>query len=113
MDVDFTVSGFCTTFRSILVFVGWIVTIVKIFMPILIIIFGVFDFGKAVVANDEKAIGKSAKQLGIRIVAGLVIFFLPSIILWLFSLVQSYNDASESSDFGICQRSILYPWQSS
>lgn len=110
MDVSFTVSGFCNEFKSILQFVGWIITIVKIFMPILIIIFGVFDMGKAIVANDEKAIGKSAKQLGIRIVAGLVIFFLPSIILWIFSLVNSYNDADQNSDFTTCQNCILTPW---
>lgn len=108
MNSDF-ISGFCTQTADILNFAGWVITLVKIAMPILIIVFGVLDFGKAVVGADEKVIKKSVTTLGIRVVAGLVIFFIPSIIVWLFSLVNAYNNMSD--DFGVCQTCLLAPWK--
>ncbi len=107
MDSNF-IGGFCTQTADILNFVGWVITLIKIAMPILIIVFGVLDFGKAVVGADEKVIKKSVTTLGIRVVAGLVIFFIPSIIVWLFGLVNAYNNMV--GDFGICQTCLLAPW---
>ena len=107
MSSDF-IGGFCTQTADILNFIGWVITLIKIAMPILIIVFGVLDFGKAVVGADESVIKKSVTTLGIRVVAGLVIFFIPSIIIWLFSLVNSYNNMI--NDFTICQTCLLAPW---
>ena len=110
MSPDF-MSGFCQQTADILKFVGWVVTLIKIAMPILIIVYGVLDFGKAVTGGEEKAIKESVTHLGIRVVAGLVIFFIPSIIIWLFSLVNAYNQMND--DFTVCQTCLLAPWKCS
>ena len=102
------IEGFCENTADILSFAGWIVTLIKIAIPILIIIFGILDFGKAVTGGDDKTIKASMKTLGIRVVAGLVIFFIPSIVIWVFGLVNSYNNMTQ--DFGICETCILAPW---
>jgi len=102
------VEGFCKQTADILKFIGWIVTLIKIAMPILIIVFGILDFGKAVTGGDQKVIKESVTKIGIRIVAGLVIFFIPSIVVWLFSLVNAYNNMIE--DFQVCQSCLLAPW---
>ncbi len=106
----FNVNGFCTNAKDVLSFVGWILTIFKIAIPLLIIAYGMFDFGKAVVASKDDEIKKSAKSLGMRAVSGVVIFFIPSIILWLFSLAPGYSDANGSADFEVCKTCILYPY---
>ncbi len=108
MDANF-ISGFCTQTADILNFVGWVITLIKIAMPILIIVFGILDFGKAVVGADEKVIKKSVTTLGIRVVAGLVIFFIPSIIIWLFGLVNAYGKMV--TDFSVCQTCLIAPWK--
>lgn len=102
------IGDFCTQTADILSFVGWVVTLIKIAIPILIIIFGILDFGKAVTGGDDKTIKASMKTLGIRVIAGLVIFFIPSIVLCVFGLVNSYS--SMTADFGVCQTCILSPW---
>ena len=68
-------------FTTIWSVVGWILTIFKIAIPILLIIFGSLDFGKAVVAQDDKEIKNAGKKLGIRAAAAIIIFILPSIIV--------------------------------
>ena len=107
MNSDF-IGGFCTQTADILSFVGWVITLIKIAMPILIIVFGILDFGKAVTGGDEKVIKESVTKIGIRVVAGLIIFFIPSIIIWLFGLVNAYNNMV--GDFGVCQTCLLAPW---
>lgn len=107
--MNFELSTFCTNTSGILQFIGWIVTIVKIAIPLLIVVFGILDFGKAVTGGDTKNIQESFKKFGIRILAGLIIFFVPSIVMWLFGLIASFQDATREG-YTTCKKCILQPW---
>lgn len=75
--------------------VHMIVLIIKIAVPIGLIIFGMMDLGKAVMASKEDEI-KKAQQLFIkRIIAAVLVFFVVSIVQLTFSLL---NSADESED---------------
>ena len=103
-----TVSDFCTSTKDLLRIVGVVLYIFKIAIPIVIIALGMFDFGKAVVAEKEDEIKKQTKRLIYRIVAGIVIFFIPTIVNLIFTTaVPEYE--SESSDFSVCSNCILKP----
>ena len=108
--MTFTLSTFCTHTSGVLQFIGWIVTILKIAMPLLIVVFGILDFGKAVTGGDTKNIQESFKKFGIRVLAGLLIFFIPSIVMWLFGLIASFSEAT-STGYKTCQTCILAPWR--
>lgn len=111
---EFTIDEFCTNTAGILKFVGYILTIIKIAMPILIIAFGILDLGKAVVASKEEEIKTGAKRLMWRAVAGIIIFFIPSIVLWLFETVGDFQQvAGEGTGFDNCRNCILKPWNGS
>ena len=74
----------------------------------LIIALGAFDFGKAVVAEKEDEIKKQAKRLVYRVVAGVLIFLLPTIILFVFKVfAPDYENGSQ--DFKTCEDCILRP----
>ena len=108
-----SIDGLCSEAAGILQFVGWILTVFKIAIPLLIIFFGVFDFGKAVVSGKDDEIKKNAKSLMWRAVAGVIIFFLPTIVMWFFSAVAQYEEAEGAADFEVCQDCILEPWNCS
>jgi len=55
---------FCTETQSVWKLVGNILGVFKIVIPILVIIFGMIDLGKAVVASKDDEIKKAAKSLG-------------------------------------------------
>ena len=95
---------------DVLAFAGWILTFFKIAIPLLIIGLGMFDFGKAVVSSKDDEIKKSAKTLMYRAIAGIVIFFVPSLVVWLFQTVGSFNDAANATNFDDCKKCILTPW---
>ena len=66
------------------------------------------DLGKAVISNDEKQIGKSAKSLMMRLVAAVVIFFVPTIVSAVFGLIGSFNDEAKA-DYDVCRTCIEHP----
>lgn len=103
-------AGFCGEAHEILGFIGWILTVFKIAIPLLIIVYGMFDLGKAVVAAKDDEIKKSAKSLLWRAIAGVCIFFVPTIVLWLFGTVNGFTSATNNIDFQVCKACILSPW---
>ena len=103
-------SSICKEASDVLAFAGWILTFFKIAIPLLIIGLGMFDFGKAVVTSKDDEIKKSAKTLMYRAIAGVVIFFVPTLVLWLFGTVRGFSSAQDKVDFETCEKCILTPW---
>ena len=73
-------KNFCTDAYKLMDFLHNVLVIFKIVVPILLIVFGMVDLGKAVVSSDEKAIKSSTSSLLKKVVAALFIFFLPTIV---------------------------------
>ncbi len=95
--------GFCAKTKSIWLLVGKLLSIFKIVIPLLVIIFGMIDLGKAVVASKDDEIKKAAKSLMMRIIAGIVIWFIPTIVGFAFSLADGFNS---DGDYTICETCI-------
>ena len=55
-----------------------------IIIPFVIIAFGIFDIYKAIVNQGDKSLNKSIVKLVYRVIACLLIFFLPSLIFLVF-----------------------------
>ncbi len=98
--------NFCTKTKSIWVLVGNILNIFRIVIPLLVIIFGMIDFGKAVVASKDDEIKKAAKSLGFRALAGVLIFFIPTIVGFCFTLADGFN---ADGDYSVCATCITSP----
>ncbi len=88
--------------QSTFIFIGHIVAIAKIFIPIIIIGFGIMDLFKAITGSKDDEIKKSFKSLAMRCVAGVCVFFLPAIISLVFSWVDSWNE----DDYSECIKCI-------
>ncbi len=62
-------------------FVGYFVSLiyiaVRIGIPVLLIIVGMFDMGKAIVAKKEEDVKKAQSLLVRKLVVGLIVFLLP------------------------------------
>ena len=89
---------YCSGLSSTFIFIGHIVRIAKIFIPIIIIGFGMIDLFKAIVGSKEDTLMKAVKSLVFRCIAGVCIFFLPALI----SLIVSWVDAWNESEFWGC-----------
>lgn len=107
---DPTIVGenFCgeTSTKRVLSLVGNILIIVKIVVPLLIIIIGSIDLFKAVMGKDEKDLMKSVKSLGLRLLLGIFIFFVPTIVNYVIDLVGEISGGSSNNQ---CVTCVLNP----
>lgn len=66
-----------------------IVDLIKIGVPILLIVFGMLDFGKAVMAQKEDEIKKSQALFVKRLLSAALVFFVFIIVEVVFNIVAS------------------------
>lgn len=111
MDLFLTMdsASFCTSTANLWQIVGWVLLVFKIIIPILLIIFGMVDLGKAVVASKDDEIKKAGKSLGIRAASAIVIFLIPTIIGFVMGFVKDFQESKAAADFAICQKCIVRP----
>lgn len=78
--------------------VSTIILLIKIAVPILLIIFGMLDLGKAVVASKEDEIKKGQQMFIKRAIAAVIVFFVIQIVQIVVRFVSG-NDESISNCF--------------
>ena len=88
------VTAFCTETAEIWQFIGYVFFIFKIAIPILLIIFGMLDLGKAVVASKEDEIKKGQQIFIKRLISGALVFFVFTIVQLIVSFAADENDES-------------------
>ena len=98
-------ATFCTDTANIWHLVGMVVYILKIVIPLILIILGMLDLGKAVVSSDEKAINKAVGTLVKRFIAAVVVFFVPTIINGIFGVIGVIGGTSKE-DYNVCVRCV-------
>ena len=105
MGVMFMTDNFCEKTAAIWQVAGYGILALKIVIPIIIIVLGIVDFVKAVMASDDKAINKASMTLIQRFVMGVCIFWVPTIVNILIGLVDDLGDNSASID--VCSTCLL------
>ena len=108
--VEYVAENPCdeNSIRMVMRLFGYILLVARIAVPLIIIGFGTFDLFKSVVDKDEKSLGKQIKQLGIRILAGLIVFFIPNIVSVFFSMSDKLN-IIETDQYKTCYNCLLKP----
>lgn len=74
--------------------------IVQIFIPILLIVLGTLDLGKAVISSDDKEVKAAQSRLIKRCIYAAAIFFVTTIVQVLMNIVS--NGASGTGDWESC-----------
>ena len=70
------------------------IDIIKIVVPILLVVFGMLDLGKAVMAQKEDEIKKGQQTFIKRIIAAVIVFLVVFIVQIVFNLVANDNEGN-------------------
>ena len=97
--------------REAVSFIGRMIVIACYIIPLIIIVLGMIDFGKAVTSNDEKAIHKATSTLIKRIVAGVVVFVIPIILKSLLNVVHINDLVDDSDTYDSCLTCLFSPFE--
>ena len=76
-----------TTMLQVMGIVKFIMRVICIIVPIVMIVLGTIDLFKAVTAGKEEDIKKKQKALITRLIAGILVFLVPTIVTVLFNLI--------------------------
>ena len=85
-------------------FLGYVLNFIQIAVPIILILWGTFDLVKAMTSQEQDNIKKSQNILIKRLIAGLVVFFVPMIVTFLINMVNG-NDGTGQ----VCLQSFANP----
>lgn len=80
-------TTFCGETAGIWRFIGYVIHIIRMAIPIIIILLGTLDLGKAVIGGDDDKIKSARKSFIMRIVYGVAIFFVFPIVETIFGLL--------------------------
>ena len=74
---------------------GTLYNLIKIAVPLILIVYGMLDFGRAVMAGEEKEIKEKQKLFIKRLIAAIMVFFIFAIVQLVVGLIT--NDADNES----------------
>lgn len=92
--------------------VSTIIKGIKIVVPILLVIWGMLDFAKSVVAKKEEDIKKYQKAFVSRLISALVVFLIIFIVQLAVNLISGVEDSSNPdgttvSDIWSCSKKFI------
>ena len=82
--------------------VSFVVSLLKIGIPILLIIFGMLDLGKAVMSNDEKEMKGAQGKLIKRCVYAVLVFFIVAIVQFLVGILSNRSEDVDGNNIESC-----------
>lgn len=98
-SVDYSCGNIGVSFPGTLPYViSMIILLIKIVVPILLILFGMIDLGKAVMAQKEDEIKKGQQTFIKRLVAAAIVFFVITIVTILIKFLSN-KDSKITSCF--------------
>ena len=81
--------------------VSTIIIVLKFGVPVLLIIFGMLDLGKAVIASKEDEIKKGQQMFIKRLIAAIIVFFVITVVQLVVNLATD-NDSGENKNIWDC-----------
>lgn len=87
---------FCLDSVGIWRFIGEIIYIIRIVIPVIIVLLGTIDLGKAVMSGEEKTVKEAQKSFIKRLIYGVAIFFIFVIVEVIFSLLGVETNEGDS-----------------
>lgn len=96
----------CQGLGSIVKVVKGVLDIIRLVIPILLILLGTIDLGKAVISSDDKEVKASQGRLIKRVIYAVAIFFVATLVTLIMNIVAgataSDNTASSVPNWGDC-----------
>jgi hypothetical protein len=90
-------SDACGGLGPIVAVIKSVFNIIKILVPIALLIMGVIDLAKAVLASDDKKIKEAQSLLVKRAIAAVAVFFAVTLVSAIMGLVGSGDDSGDGA----------------
>ena len=98
-----TVGGPCDGLEPVIKIIrDGILKYVCILIPIGLLLFGVFDLGKAVIASDEKEVKAAQSRLIKRVIYAVLVFLVPQLVSLIMNVVAIGVGDEDTTSWSRC-----------
>lgn len=92
----------CVGLAPVISIVKSVVNLIKFGVPILLIIFGMIDLGKAVMAGKEDEMKKAQGTLIKRFIYAVAVFLVVTLVQFVMSIVSDANTGNDTESWYNC-----------
>jgi len=105
------INNFCLSISPILQSIGQVLFFIKVFLPLVLIILGIFDICKAIISSKSDDIKKNLKNFFKKIIVCITLFLVPTICMIIFNFVGDFQEATKNSglDYDVCYDCMFKP----
>ena len=86
----------CVTLEPIMTIIGYVIFAIKVIVPVILVLFGMIDLTRAIMEKDESNIKKAQSLLIKRIIYGVAVYLVVTIVSLIMNLIVS-DDSSWKS----------------
>lgn len=106
-----TIDTFCKDLSPILKMIGDVLTIFKLFIPLILITLCIFDIGAAVISNKPAKVKEKIINCVKKLAFSVLIFFIPLVCMVIFGFVDRFRLTIENSgiDYEVCYTCMFDP----
>lgn len=92
--------------------VSTIINLIRVAVPVLLIIWGMLDFAKSVIAKNEDDVKKYRKSFISRVVSAVIVFLIVFVVQFTVNLISSVEDTTNEngqtvSDVWSCSKKFI------
>ena len=93
--LNITDLDYCSGLMPVIIILRSVVSVIQFGIPILLIVFGMLDLGKAVIAGKEEEMKKYQGMLIKRFVYAVCVFFVVTIVIYVMDVVDDSGAIDE------------------
>lgn len=110
MDM-FQILTVCDDLRPLIKLIKSVLAIIQFVIPVLLILLGTIDLGKAVISSDDKEVKAAQSRLIKRVIYAVAIFFVALLVSLVMRLVADSTD-SDTNKLGTGTEQKSTSWSS-
>jgi len=103
------INNFCKGLSPVLILIGHALNIFKLCLPLILIVLGIVDIGKAVISSKSEDVKKNMKNFFKKVLVCALVFFIPTVGMVVFGFIEDFTEIRENSglDFDVCYNCLF------
>lgn len=93
---------YCHDLKPVISLLKAVVNIIQWGIPFVLIIYGMLDLGKAVIAGEEKEMKVAQKTLIRRVIYAIAVFLVVTLVLFVMRIVSNNADTDTENNWYTC-----------
>ncbi len=108
--LGFQILDYCTDLTPLIKVIKAVLAVIQFVIPVLLIVLGTIDLGKAVISSDDKEVKAAQSRLIKRVIYAVAIFFVVLLVRLVMGIVGNSGVETVGTDEEVGSESWIDCW---